>query len=141
KPGGAQPAHHLYVAQRVRKSRTRAQPARLRSAVAGAIGRDGGAGRPPRASGVPDLRDLRLRRRDALRVWMRARAAGARTYGTRPVLRDLAVAIRDGFSGRRVRVLSGPPGHGRWRRRESRALGAFARLRLPRRQMAIHLAN
>ncbi len=34
-------------------------------------------GRSPRASGVPDLRDLRLRRRDALRVWMRAGAARA----------------------------------------------------------------
>ena len=134
-----QPAHHLYVGQRVRKSRARTQSARLRSAAAGALGRDGGAGRPSRASGVSHLRDLRLRRRDALRAWMRPRAARTRTDRTRAILRDLAAAIRDGVPGRRVRLLCGPPRHGKWQPRESRPLRNLTRVQLPRRRMAIHL--
>ena len=58
---------------------------------------------------VSDLRDLRLRCRDALGIRMRARAACARTHGSRAILRDLAAAIRDGLSGGRVLFFAAGP--------------------------------
>ena len=70
---------------------------------------------------------------------MRPRAARTRTDRTRAILRDFAAAICDGVPGRRVRLLCGPPRHGKWQPRESRPLGNLARVQLPRRRMAIHL--
>ena len=77
----------------------------IRSAAASALGRDGGAGRTASSSGLSHLRDLRLRRRDAVGVRMHPGLARAAENRPRAILLDDVAASVDGVSGGRVHFL------------------------------------
>src|SRR5262249_33961486 len=99
----------------------------------------GRAGWSARASGLPDLRDLRLRRRHDLLARMHHCALRPGADRARTILRDLAATSLDGAAGRRVYLLSRPSRPGERKCRASGTLGTVAGLPVPRRSMAVHL--